>query len=899
MRIKVYGIILFICSCFCAVSAQNPLAIDTIPRPDLVVDTSFTGIDSTLEVGFTMSRDSLDAPVDYQAVDSMQVDASGKKIHLWGQAQVNYTTISLKADHIVIDYATNIATAEGRPDSSGQMGGFPEFNDGAQTFTAKRMRYNFDTRKGVVYDVTTQQNDVIVHGGRSKFISAVPGDSTSNDIIYSEDALFTTCTAEHPHYGIHSRRQKVIPNKLVIIGPSNLEIMDIPTPLFLPFGFFPISKGRSTGLLFPKDYEYSPQWGFGFENIGWFFPLGESFNLSLLADVYFKGTFGLRADASYRKRYRYSGNFLLGMDNRRQEDQEGNVNFQRSYNLRLSHQMDPAAHPENRFGGSINFQTNDYQRRVNNDARSVQDNLINSNFSFTKNWRNLPISMSLALRHSQNTRTRQVQVDFPNFQFQTQTLYPLRRKERIGPKRWYEDITLRYTNMARASFEGLDTSFFQQQTFDEAQIGVQQDVTTSTSFKVLKYFNLNPNANYRETWYLRSFDRFYDPDLRITYDTTDTGITADTIFGKIDSRVVNGFSSFRTYSAGVSINTQIYGTLRFNKGFLRGIRHQIKPSVSIAYTPNYLSDNLDYFEIYPDTLDPTRDLVFSRFQGGIFGAPPQQEAQLAINYSLNNIFEAKLFSRRDSTTKNIKLLENVYIRGSYLPTADSLKWTPISLTTNTRFFKGATSVAFSATFDPLLRTVDNLGRVTRVDRSVLSAKGKLVDFVNARLTVNTNLTIAKIRALFQGEEEEVVTTEREERLRDGDDFNGVFTEETDLLSLFENFSINHNYSLLFENDVIRGDTTRTIANSLDLRGSIRLTPNWNFDIGRIGYDFTRKAITYPYIGLTRDLHCWEMGFSWAPVRNTYSFYLRVKPGTLDFIKVPYQRNQADGARVFD
>ena len=255
----------------------DSLARDSLP-PIRQQDSAFTPRDTvpppTADFQVSYSKDSLDAPVDYHAADSMVYDIASQKIHLYGDAVVTYTTINLKAAHIVLDWGTNIVTASGLPDSTGRMAGFPEFQDGDQSFTADSMRYNFQTRKGVVYDVTTSQNDVIVKGNRSKFISAEGTDTTAQDYVYSQGAIFTTCTADEPHYGIRSGRQKVVPNKLVVIGPSNLEIMGIPTPLWLPFGFFPISSGRQTGLIFPSDYEYSDQWGFGLREVGWFFPLG-------------------------------------------------------------------------------------------------------------------------------------------------------------------------------------------------------------------------------------------------------------------------------------------------------------------------------------------------------------------------------------------------------------------------------------------------------------------------------------------------------------------------------------------------------------------------------------------------------------------------------------------------
>jgi len=902
-------------------SAQDTTALvrDTLPA-SLVVDSLRTDSSLSLSLGIPLSKDALEAAVEYNARDSMKIDASGEKIHLYGNAFVGYTNITLRAAHIELSWAKSEVIAEGMPnDTTGVMEGLPEFTEGENKFVARSMRYNFETRKGIVYDAITEEDDIRVRGERSKFITAPPGDTLANDIIYSENAIFTTCTADDPHFAITSRRQKVIPNKLVVVGPSNLQIMGVPTPLWLPFGFFPVSKGRRTGLIFPRDYEYSEQWGFGLKQIGWFFPLGDNFNLTLAGDIYLEGTYGLGTTLQYRKRYGYNGNFNFRYDSRRQEQivnvtdpltgepvlaPNGSIArksiFERSNGIYInwSHNQDAAAHPLNRLGGAINFQTNDFQRRVFNDARSVSTNVINSNFTFSRNWLDKPISMSVAFRHSQNTQTRQMSVDFPTFQFQTQALYPFRKKERTGPKQWYEDITLRYTNEARANFSGPDTAFFEQKTLSDARYGMQHNATMGTSFKVLKYFNLNPGASYREVWYGERLSATFDPTRGIGIDTTilpngeiETEITD---FGTYQFDTLSGFSTFRTFSANLSLNTQIFGTYFFKKGPIRGLRHVIKPNISVGYQPDYLN-NPNYYNRLADTLSPflsDEDIYYSRFNNGIFGGTPNQETQMRLSYGLNNIFEAKLFSRRDSTEKNIKLFDNLTINGDYNFAADSLKWSPIAMRGTTRFFKGATTFSFSATFDPLERIEYRPGLFRRVDKTTWSESRTPFKFVDASFNLNTNLTIGKIRALFQGQAEELV----EEVDPNGDELRPV--EETDFLSLLENFSIRHNMAFGFSPVAADRDTFKVTTHSIELRGSLGLTPNWNVDIGSIGYDFTRKQTTYPYLGLRRDLHCWEMGFNWAPTRNTYSFFLRVKPGTLDFIKVPYQRNNADGQRAF-
>lgn len=904
----------------CLLSAQDTTAVllDTLPV-GITVDTLQQDSTTGLSLGVPVSPDALDATVNYNA-DTMRLDARQQKIFLYGNAFVSYTNITLNADYIELDWAKSEVLAQAvRNDTTGVLEGKPEFTEGENTFVANRMRYNFESRKGIVYDAVTQEDDIRVKGTRSKFISAPPGDTTANDIIYSEDAILTTCTADHPHFGIRCTKQKIIPNKLVIVGPSNLEIMGVPTPLYLPFGFFPASSGRSTGLIFPRDYEYSEQWGFGLKQVGWFFPLGDNFNLTLAGDIYLEGTYGLGAAVQYRKRYGYNGNFNLRFDSRREEQivtltdpdtgepllgpdntpvQESVFTRNNGIYLNWSHNQDAAAHPMNRLGGSINFQTNNFQQRVFNDARSVGTNVINSNFTFSRNWTDKPMSMSVAFRHSQNTRTRNMTVDFPTFQFQTQALYPFRRKERIGQKRWYEDITVRYTNEARANFTAPDTAFFEQTTLENARYGMQHSATAGTSFKLLKYFNLNPGVNFREVWYMEQLDGQFDNS-----DTTFTEVIDPATgeiqlvpndFGTYNFDTIPGFSSFRTYSANLSLTTQIFGTYRFQKGKIRGLRHVIKPTVSMNYAPDYINNN-NYFLMLADTLapdDPTRDRIINRYGDGIFGGPPTSGNQMSLNYSITNIFEAKLFSRKDSTERNVKLFDNIYINGFYNFAADSLNWSPISVTGTTRLFKGATTFSFSSTWDPLVREETSPGIFRRVDRTTWSESRKPFEFFDATFRLNTNLTVGKIRALFQGKEEDVVEVVD----REGNDLRPV--EETDFLSLFENFSIRHNMAFRVEPVSADRDTFSMTTHSLELRGSLALTPNWDVDIGSIGYDFVRKSTTYPYLGLRRDLHCWEMGFNWAPTRNTYNFYLRVKPGTLDFLKVPYQRNNADGRRAF-
>jgi len=868
--------------------APDSVAVDTMPVPP--------------QASYQVSSSSLDAPVIYPAQDSTIFDNKASKLLLYGKAKVSYQDISLEANFIEVDYENEIITASGYIDSSGTIGGYPIFKQGEQEFKAERIRYNYRTEKGIVYDVTTVQEDIVVHGGKTKFVKGESTDTTNRDILYSSGALITTCTLDEPHFGIHSNKQKVVGQNVVVVGPSNLEIMGAPTPIWLPFGFFPTGRtGKQTGLLFPNDFEYSPQWGFGLRGVGWYFPLGEHFNLELRSDIYLKGTFGISAASSYRKRYGYNGNVRLGFDSRQIENpSDASVSRNRSFSLRWSHRQDNRAHPTNNFGGSINIQTNNYQSNVFNNANNVLQAQLSSNMTFTKRWQDAPITFTAAFNHSQNTRTREVTVNFPDLRFVTQTFFPFKQQGTGGNKeKWYETINMRYTAEAKNRFTATDTTLFEASTLANAQAGMRQNVSLGSTFKVLKYFNLNPNVTYQEVWGLRNLDRSFDPTVEVTVDTlfnpedpTDFEVIRDTIsYGQINTDTLRGFSSWRTVQAGMSLTTRIFGTLNFRKGFLRGLRHEIRPSVSLSYSPNYLDPGLGYYqEVQSDVRFPDETRQFSVFDGSVFGAPPRSGQQFALNYSLNNVFQAKVFSKKDSTDKRIKLIDNLVINGNYNFAADSLNWSPVSMRTTARFFKGVTTLGFNATFDPYI--LNEQGR--RVDQLSINNGGGLVRFDRASIRMASNLTVAKLRSIFQGKEEEVVNDVSQRRRQRQQNPN---REEEDFLSLFENFSISHNIS--FDWRQRDGKTEFEVStNSINCRGRIQLTPNWAINIGNFGYDFVRNGLSYPSVGFRRDLHCWEMDLQWQPTRGTYSFNIRVKPGTLDFIKVPYQRNNVDGRNVF-
>ncbi|MEO7177059.1 MAG: putative LPS assembly protein LptD, partial [Saprospiraceae bacterium] len=705
------------------------------------------------------------------------------------------------------------------------------------------------------------------------------------------DALITTCDAPHKHYGILSSKQKVIPDKMIIVGPSKLVIEDVPTPLWLPFGFFPISKQRQQGILFPRDYEFSEQWGFGLRNLGYFIPLSEQMNLAITGDIYTRGTWGLTVQTDYVKNYRYNGNLMLGYYDRKNEIlATGKKQHARSMQLRWQHTQDPKANPYRQLGGNINIQTNDAQRLNQNNASSVLENQFRSNMNWRQIFPDKPYTFSASFSHSQNTLSRLVTIDFPSTDFQMQRIYPFKKKKRIGEEKWYEKVGFLYNNSFRTRLETSDTTLFTKQALESIQMAMKHGTSTDASFRVMKYFNINPSVSYDEIWYFTRQNKRFDassivvgPDTIYNEDSTEFLIKQDTVgSGKILSARSFSFEPYRTLNANVGISTQIYGTLQFKKGRLKGLRHVIKPNVGFNYSP-------DYHSLYANTIDSVQSSIrpgvpyqrYSIFEGGVFGVAPSSGRQMALNYSFTNIFEAKYRGKKDSADRRIKLFDNIFVSGNYNFAADSLKWSPVAVRGTLRLFKDISNLQVSSAFDPYI--VDSLNR--RLNRFMINENGKLLRFDNLGLNLNTTFTVGKIKALFEKQEKGKTASDR------ADKGSGNPNDE-DFVSIWENFNINH--TLVAGWTTVKGKPEFDIrTNSLYMNGSIKLTRKWDIRVGNIGYDFISKQLTYPDFGFYRNLHCWEMGLNWQPQRATYSFYLRVRPSSLDFLSLPYRKNNQD------
>ena len=877
------------------VFAQQPVTL----ADSLRLDTLAPGLRDSAVVDLSrvkISTDALDDQVDYGCTDSMWFDVKNKQLHLYGAAFLKYTTIDLKAGYILLDYDKNEVTAEAFADTSGEKTGLPEFTDAEQTFTATKLRYNFRSKKGIIYEARTKQEDLYVLGAKAKFISNQVVTDTSvqtKNTIYNQNAILTTCDDPHPHFGIRTNKLKVIPDKLVVTGFSDVEIGGIPTPLVLPFGFYPITKTRKAGLIIPRNFEFGDpdKEGFGLKDWGYYLPISEHMDATFLFNIYTSGSWGVQANGRYNQKYRYYGDLSLTFNNRVTEDLTAKKVSAKSLSLRWSHQQDPKAHPTRKFGGSVNIETNRDQNRNRNDYASVYQNQLSSNLNYSQSFPGKPYQFNASLSHSQNTKTRLMNISFPTAAFNLQRIYPFKRKNAVGKERWYEKLSLTYSARLQNSVQVADTLLFTDQTLRNARMGIQHQASTDFNFKLFKYINIAPRVNYEENWYPYSIQKEFIPDIQYAYDTVADILVVDsnkTVWGRDTSFRNWGFKPFRQYDLGISANTALFFTKQFKKGWFRGIRHTMKPSVSTGFRPDFSES--DYFRQVQTTNRPGRldSTEYTIFEEAVYGRPSQGPRDLAISYSLSNILEMKLYSAKRDTIKRVRLFDNLAFSGSYSLTRDTLKWSTIGTGGLFRLFKGLSNLTWNATFDPY--KLDEKGR--RINKFTLKEEGKLVRLAAFGIALNTQMSVRELRNLFDKEKKAGAEPASQPNLN--------ATVKDGFLDWFDQFRISHRIS--FDRRQIFGtdrDTFLIGSNSISFSGNIPLTPKWSVDIGNISYDFQAKSLVYPDLGFTRDLHCWQFSLRWQPIRGTYEFFISVRPGSaLDFLKLPYRKSVFDAQGGF-
>ncbi len=793
-------------------------------------------------------------PILYSAEDSIVALIRQKKEILVGNAQIRYQNLELNAAYIEIDFQNNEIFAKGLPDSAGNIVGLPLFKEGSDSFEAKTIRYNFNTKKGIIQDVVTEQDGGFLHSALTK--------KHDKNVIDLKSGKYTTCDLEHPHFYIYLTKARVIQNEKIVAGPAYLVIEDIPTPIAIPFGYFPFTKERASGIIIPG-YGDSRERGFYLTNGGYYWAGTDFFDFRIIGSIYTKGSWDIDARSRYKVRYKYSGQLGYRLENIviGEKGSADEVNT-RGYAVTWQHTQDPKAHPYQRLGANVNLRsssTNRYSTNINNYIQ----NTVTSDISYQRTFPGTPFSLSSNLRHSLNTRDSTVSLSLPTATLSMRRINPFERKNRIGPTRWYETIGLSYTSNFQNTARMKEKDFLTNRMFDKFQYGVNHNLNASTAFKFLKYFNLSPQVTYQERWYFNKMNREYVRGYSTEFGATDPPIR-DTIL--IDT--IKGFYRVWDYNTGASINTTIYGMITFHPSLpIKAIRMVHSPSISFSYRPDFGDPRYGYYSV--DTLPM---LNYNRFAGAIYGTPPTGKSQ-AINFSLNNNIEMKVRNRRDTTNREqkISILDALNFSTSYNTAADSLRWSPLSFNAHTKLFN-VINISLSGSVDWYALDPVTNRRINTFVYSKDKKPGRLTNTtLSAGFSFNSNTLYGKTSS----------------QAADPSDYNFYYN----YFDIPWNININYTYSYS------KPTTQKRVLQTINVNGDFSVTPKWKVNY-TTGYDLERKTISLTSLGISRDLHCWMMRFEWVPFgeRQSYFFTIGVKSSILKDLKYDKREDYFDKLR---
>lgn len=808
-------------------------------------------------------KEALEDKVEYSSRDSIRFILEDQMVYLYKNCDLKYQKITLLADYVKINFDTKILYASGLPDSTGKVRGNPEFSDDGEEFRSKEMQYNFDTKKGLISEVITEEGDGFLHGA---IIKKMP-----NDEINIKHGKYTTCNHEDPHFEFRFVKSKVIPDNKIVTGPAYLVIEDVPTPLVIPFGLFPNKKGQRNGILLPT-YGESANRGFFFENFGYYLGISDYVDLELRGDIYTRGSWALKARSNYTKRYKFRGSVGLRYAVNITGD-PGSVDYSknRDYAINWNHQQSAKARPNSKFSANVNIVSSKFNQFNPTSASDYLSNTFQSSVAYQTSFAG-KYFLTASLNHRQNVITRDFDLTLPELSFSVNRFYPFRSKERAGKIKWYENISVQYKLNAKNQLNTYDSLLFTEQMWEQLRTGIRHSIPVSSSIKVLKHFNLTNTINFEERWYMKKISRAWRDDTLIQ--------NGDTAVGYLDQDTSQGFFTVRDFSFSSNLSTRLYGMLSFRKGPVAAIRHVLSPTVVFSFRPDFSDPDWGYYDSYID--GSGNEQTYSYYDGFLYGTAPRGRSG-RINFSLGNNLEMKVRSKKDTLTgmKKVVLIENFTISTSYDLAKDSLRWSPLQLSGRTRLFRNL-DVSYSSRWDPY--AVNNQGR--RVDQYEIDVNDRLFRFDNSswRFSLNWRLNQDALQAKRASEE----GTEEELRM-----INENPDEFVDF-SIPWNLTLSYNLSYITNAEAVTEERESEIIQTLSFNGDVNVTPKWKIGF-RSGYDFENRDFSYTSVDIYRDLHCWEMRFNWIPMgpRKSWNFTINVKSAMLQDLKLNRKKDFRD------
>ncbi len=821
-------------------------------------------------------KNALEGIVKMNAKDYEKIDQKKKQLTLYNEASIKYTDFDIKAGIIVYDFEKKQVYAGRIKDTAGNYTQRPVFTQGTNVVEPDSLVYNNSTGKALIWNSRTKQGEMNIKAEIAK--------RENDSVVFMKSARITTAKdIDDPEYYFYVTKVKFVPKKKVVVGPTNLVIADVPTPLFLPFAYFPMSENSTSGFIVPTPGQNNRQ-GYFLQNGGYYFALSDYYDLAVLGDYFTNGSYGLRAESSYAKRYKFNGRFNFRFENNIQSER-GFPDYAQSkqYNIQWSHNQDSKAAANSRFSASVNLGSSKYFRQsvnMNNVGSSLNNNL-SSSVSYSKTFPTIPqVNLSLSATHSQNTNTEQIDMTLPTFQASVDRIFPFAPKD--GIKRGIiKNINFQYNIRGENRIRTADSLFFSPQMFRDAKTGFQHSIPISTNFKILKYFSVSMGAAYNEVWAFNTIKKRFN-----------------LIENAVSITDQKGFEAFRTYNFSAGIGTTIYGTFNFGEDKkIQAIRHVIRPNISYGYTPSFEQ----YYDTYAIDATGLTTAEYSKFEGGLFGAPGKSYSN-NVGLSFSNTFEAKMLDKesKKGESKKVMLLNNLNFATNYDIAADSLAWSPVRMTGGTQLFKQKMNINFGATLDPY--AIDNVGN--RINKFNIDNGGSLFRMTSANLTLNYSFSST------DGEKKS--NEQNQQNGGTGDDLFGRNTDLSDTRqSLFDKkedkkenkktewYSTKLPWDLRFAYSVTYNNSRRQdeiASQSVMASGNIELAPRWKVGFSS-GYDFKQQGVTFTQLRFERDLESWRMSFNWVPFgTNTHwGFFIGISSGMLSDIK--YDKRQLPD-RVF-
>jgi lipopolysaccharide assembly outer membrane protein LptD (OstA) len=858
-----------------SVAVSKIKVLDSIPNKKPVVAVK----DSVNNDSITKPKGLLDGIINYKAKDITSVNQKKKQIYLYNEAQVQYQDMDIQSGVITIDYANDLVYAGRIKDSLGNYSQPPVFKQGSDIVEPDSIVFNMKTKKALIWNSKTEQQ-----GGR--IISKLT--KKENDSVYFvKRAKFTTSEdEENPEYYFLLRKAKVVPGKKIVTGLTNMFIADVPTPIGLPFAFFPLSKKRTSGVIFPSFGEQNNR-GYFLQNGGYYFALSDYIDLATLGDYYTNGSYGLRLESNYALRYKFRGTLSFRYENLINSER-GFPDYSKSviYNLRWNQNQDSKSNPSSRFSASVNLGSSTYYQESINQLNSSNflNNTLASSVSYSKTFQGEPqVNLSVTATHSQNTNTETINMTLPTFQGSVDRVFPFAPK--TGSKKGvFQNINFQYNVRGENRIQTTDSLFFKKEMFEDAKAGVKHSIPVSTNFKLFKYFSMSTSANFDHNWTFKTIEKEYDTDNEEVVVTP-----------------VKGFDSFTTYNFSTSLGTTIYGLFDFGEDKkIQAIRHVVRPSISYNISPAF-NQYYDTYEVVSADGLTTDQVEYSRFEQSLFGAPGNRFSS-SIGLSLSNNVEAKVCAKDSTATepKKIFLLNSLNFSTNYNIAADSLNFSPVRMSGGTQLFDNKMSVNFGATLDPY--ALDNTNR--KINEFNVNNGGSLFRISSANFTMSYNLSNDSF-----GSDSDENDAAKNESLRSGGRADDLFgkpqdfadrrlnnsnksneeAKPTDLYKYKIPWSLRLAYALNYNNSRRQNEIS---SHSLMFSGDIELSPRWSVGASS-GYDFKNNGFTYTQLRFERDLESWRMNFSWIPFssRSSWNFFIGIRSSILSDLKYDKQRQR--------